>query len=201
MNDVTLAILAGGAGARMGMPKGELRVGEKPILEYLLERFAWTGPTLLVTAPGREHPPGWERFNAEAVDSVADQGPLRGVLTALEHSPTEQVIVATVDMPEIGATQFRWLIERLAERPDAFGLMMRRGEQIEPFPSIFRGSAATMIRQDLAAQKLSVQALSRQAAMQVLPAPSEWNESVWTNLNRAEDLDAFVRRQSSCADR
>ena len=55
MRDVTLAILAGGEGSRMGYPKGELRLGGRPILPVLLERFAWEGPTLLVTAPGRQH--------------------------------------------------------------------------------------------------------------------------------------------------
>ena len=44
MTDVTLAILAGGAGSRMGMPKAELRIGGRPILEHLLDRdlSCWT---------------------------------------------------------------------------------------------------------------------------------------------------------------
>src|SRR3954467_6767125 len=89
----TLVILAGGAGSRMGKPKGGLLIDDRPILEYLLDRFRWPGPTLLVTAPGREHPPGCQRFDLEAVDPVSDAGPLRGILTALENATTDQVVV------------------------------------------------------------------------------------------------------------
>ncbi|MDB5911273.1 MAG: hypothetical protein JWP34_5390, partial [Massilia sp.] len=80
--DVTLAILAGGEGSRMGKAKGLLRVGPEPgqpILGYLLNRLAWRGPTMLVTAPGRDHPPGWEQFDRELIDPEAGGGPLRGV--------------------------------------------------------------------------------------------------------------------------
>src|SRR4051794_29668278 len=98
-SNITLAILAGGAGSRMGRAKGELRIAGEPILEYLLDRFDWPGPTMLVTAPGREHPTGWARFTREVTDPVSDQGPLRGILTALENATTEVVIVTPVDMP------------------------------------------------------------------------------------------------------
>ena len=199
MKDVTLAILAGGEGSRMGKPKSELLINNQPILEYLLDRFAWTGPTLLVTAPGREHPPGSARFNAEAADPVARQGPLRGILTALEHATTEKAIVTTIDMPGIDASHLRWIVDRSRRTVT----MLRRADQIEPFPSVFQKLAAPMIRSEIDAGRLSVQALSRQAAAEVLPAPDDWDDSVWTNLNRPEDLDQFLKRlsRSSHADR
>ena len=137
MYATTLAILAGGEGARMGRPKGELRVGNQPILEYLLERMAWRGPTLLVTSPGREHPAGWQRFHAEAVDPVAGLGPLRGVLTALEHAATPHVLVTTVDMPEIDATALRWLLEQFVQRPKA----IRGSPRLDIRKSLNRGNA------------------------------------------------------------
>ena len=63
MTQTTLAILAGGEGSRMGQPKAELRIGARPILSYLLDRFLWAGPTILVTAPGRKRPPGATGFD------------------------------------------------------------------------------------------------------------------------------------------
>ena len=41
----------------MGGPKSRLVLNGRPILDRL-ERFAWRGPTLLVTSPGNEGPPG-----------------------------------------------------------------------------------------------------------------------------------------------
>src|SRR5688572_21426156 len=123
MNGVTLAILAGGEGSRMGMPKAELCLGGRPILKYLLDRMAWDGPTMLVTAPGRERPTGHELFGREFVDPVAGLGPLRGVMTALEQAETDVVIVATVDMPGVGGEQLRWLVKELLRRPEALAVV------------------------------------------------------------------------------
>jgi molybdopterin-guanine dinucleotide biosynthesis protein A len=114
LQDVTLAILAGGQGSRMGRPKGELLIGGEPMLAYLLERVDWPGPTMLVTAPGREHPPGWERFAAEVTDAQP-LGPLGGILTALESARTQQVVVLTVDMPRIEQSHVRWLVQEFAQ--------------------------------------------------------------------------------------
>jgi hypothetical protein len=66
----TLAVVAGGEGRRMGRPKGHLTLDGRPIPERLMNRLAWAGPTLLVTAPGREHPPGCRLFTKEATDPV-----------------------------------------------------------------------------------------------------------------------------------
>jgi molybdopterin-guanine dinucleotide biosynthesis protein A len=194
----TLAILAGGAGSRMGQPKANLRIDDKPILEYLFDRFAWKGPTLLITAPGREHPPGCERFSAEAIDPVPEQGPLRGIHTALEHSSTSTVVITTLDMPAIGVEQLQWLIDRFEKQPDAVALMPRHGEKIEPFPSIFRIAAVSMVQGYIALGRLSVQQLAERPRVATIPV--DWDESVWTNLNNPADVEAFTRR-SARADR
>ena len=104
-HDATLAILAGGEGSRMGMPKAHLTIDGRPILDYLLDEIPWPGPTMLVTAPGREHPPGWKRFTHEVTDPAARQQPLRGVLTALENLATPLLLILTVDMPAIRRLQ------------------------------------------------------------------------------------------------
>ena len=185
----------------MGMPKGELRVGEEPILAYLLRQIAWEGPTMLVTAPGREGPPGGDRFDREVVDPVAGQGPLRGVLTALESAGTSTVAVTTVDMPNVRGADLQWLAARLHD-VNAMGLMLRRGAEIEPFPAAFSTAAAGDIRAQLGANRSSVRAIAAHEGFATVRAPPDWDErEVWTNLNRPEDLAAFVKRRPCRADR
>jgi molybdopterin-guanine dinucleotide biosynthesis protein A len=196
MRHVTLAILAGGEGSRMGRPKGELRVGDEPILAYLLRHIAWEGPTLLVTAPGRERPPGRNSFDREVTDAIAGQGPVRGVLTALEHAATPLVVVATVDMPLVRGEHLRWFVERFEQTDDAIGLMLMRGSDIEPFPLVCRTSAAPIIRQRIDAARLSVRGLVDDPRFVAIAVPP-WPEDVWTNLNRPEDFDAFIRRATA----
>jgi molybdenum cofactor guanylyltransferase len=198
---VTLAVLAGGEGSRMGMPKGLLQIHEEPILRHLLRRAAWPGPTLLVTAPGREHPPAWEEYDLEVPDPVADCGPLRGILTALEAAQTECVLVSTVDMPAVSHAQFAWLAAQAQDRPDAMGLMLRReaGEApcIEPFPAIFRRDAASLLRERLAAAQRSVSRLTSDPRVALVNAPAAWSDAIWANLNHPADLQTYLQ----CLDR
>jgi len=201
---VTLAILAGGEGSRMGMPKGELRIGAEPILQYLLGRFEWPGPTLLVTAPGREHPPGWESFTAEVSDPVGGLGPLRGVLTALEAAGTEHVLMTLVDMPGLNGEQLRWLASAFGQersrRCDICGLMTSRDagnsrsgseRRIEPFPAVFHRDATPAIRARLDAGRGAVHGLADDPEFIIVSAPDDWGEDTWINLNRPADLRAF----------
>jgi molybdopterin-guanine dinucleotide biosynthesis protein A len=189
----TLAVLAGGEGTRMGMPKGLLRVAGRPILQWLLERMAWDGPTLLVTAPGRERPPGSQQFDREATDPVAGEGPLRGVHTALAASATDVVVVTTVDMPGIGPEQLRWLLSELDRRPAAAALMCARGGgQLEPFPLAVRREARVALAERLARAERSVHRLVAAGVAEPVACPP-WPARTWVNLNRPEDLEAWLR--------
>jgi molybdopterin-guanine dinucleotide biosynthesis protein A len=192
LSNVTLAVLAGGQGSRMGMPKALLKIGDKPILEHLLDRFAWPGPTMLVTSAGREHPPGWERFDQEACDEVENEGPLRGVLTALGNCVIDPLVVVTVDMPMLTIDQLKFLLYRLNENPDLHGVMLRRPDReraIEPFPFACVDSAAKEIAQRLQEHRRSVHALAESERFAVETAPTDWPAAVWTNLNTPDDLN------------
>jgi len=187
LRDVTLAILAGGEGSRMGKPKALLQVGGRPILSYVLEQFAWPGPTLLVTSPGRENPPGAEVFQMEIVDPVAGEGPLRGVLTALEVCTTSLLFLSTVDMPGVGIEQARWMVEQL-ESPRQ-GVMCRRNGKREPFPLLLRNSPffARGIRKRLESGRGAV---SRLPSISILDP--QWPDQVWVNLNHPQEFAAWA---------
>ena len=185
----TLAILAGGEGSRMGGPKADLRVAGRPILAHLIERFRWPGPTLLVTAPGREKPTGSDAFTRELVDPVQGQGPLRGLLTALEHTAAPVLLVTAVDMPFVRDEHLSWLATQIRERHIA-GLMTRRGGEIEPLPSAFTPAAVPHLRRRLERGRRSLHGLLDDAAFVVLDAPPDWPERTWANLNSPDDLAA-----------
>ncbi|HEY8669040.1 MAG TPA: molybdenum cofactor guanylyltransferase [Tepidisphaeraceae bacterium] len=193
----TLAILAGGEGARMGEPKANLLIGGQPILAYLLDRLRWPGRTLLVTAPGREHPPACERFDRELVDPTPGLGPLRGVLTVLEHlEPTEIALITTVDMPAIRPEMLDWILQQFQALPAALGLMTRHPSGadhiIEPFPFALRAEARSLVADQLQCGRRSVWSLSKHPEFIVLDAPAHWPAEVWTNLNDPADLTNFT---------
>ena len=177
----------------MGLSKGKgmLQIHHEPILRHVLRQAAWPGPTLLVTAPGREHPPAWQEFGREVADPVAGCGPMRGILTALEAASSNCVIISTVDMPGVGHAQLAWLVKQVQNYPNVLGLILRRETYIEPFPSIFRREAAELLHERLAAAERSVYRLASDSRMVLLDAPATWSESVWINLNYPADLQAY----------
>lgn len=193
-NTTTLAILAGGAGTRMGTPKAMLEIDLVPILSWLLSRFNWPGPTLLVTAPATGIPPGARSFDRHAVDAVDGNGPLQGVLTALQHSDTEHVAIVTVDMPNIDAPKLVWLLEQLQARPQLCGIMCRRDSaspMIEPFPAIFKKNATDIVQGRLTAENRSVHGLCDDTSVAALNAPTDWPANTWVNLNHPHELAMF----------
>jgi molybdopterin-guanine dinucleotide biosynthesis protein A len=190
LNDVTLAILAGGQGSRMGQPKTQLRIDGVPILRWLLEKILWDGPTMLVSSPGRERPEGCERFDVEVSDPQAGVGPIRGLFTAMEAARTQVIVAATVDMPMVRGEHLRWYVEKLTAKPQAGGCMGRHGEQIEPFPSAWRcESAKTLVQQHMNAGRRSVYSLGENPSVEVVETP--WD--IWLNLNSPADLAAFAK--------
>ena len=197
---MTVAVLAGGQSSRMGTSKAELTLRGQSVVDYLLDRWPGTR-VILVTAPGQATA-GAKRFDLIVSDPVAGLGPLRGILTALENAPDEIIVVTTIDMPNVAVEQLQFVEQALRDRPELSGLMLARdrGEErfIEPFPSAFRRSAATIIAQELSEQRRAVRGLLRHSEkFLLLDAPRDWNDSVWLNLTTPADVEAFNNARSS----
>lgn len=176
----------------MGTPKGLLRVGQRPILQYLVEGLAWPGPVWVITAPGAEHPPGWDLCDREWTDPVAGLGPLRGVLTALEQLDSTELVVTPIDMPRMSAEILQWMLHQLRTGGDVAGLMCRRhgesGRLVEPFPLALRLKARPVIRARLGAGSTSVRSLLEDPAFVCVDLPAQFPPDCWLNLNYPEDL-------------
>lgn len=184
--DVTLAILAGGAGSRMGKPKSLLTIGGVPILEHLHRRLAFPGPMMLVTAPGRERPPGHALYSAEVSDPVLDAGPMMGILTAARATRTTYLLVTAVDMPNVTLEGLSWLIAALS-RSEAVVAMMSNGS-VEPLPMALRlPDCLPLIEGTMASGRSSLKSLSdgpRASRVSAEGLPPTF----WANLNCPEDL-------------
>ena len=192
LKHTTLAVLAGGEGSRMGRPKAQLHVSGKPILRHLLDRLAWPGPTLLVSAPGRVPAPATERFDREVFDAVAGEGPLRGVLTALQNATTESVLVIAVDMPAIRHDDLAWYVDRLMETPDALGVMARnRAGQIEPLPCALRVGIADAVDARLKSGRRALHSLADDPRVRVING-KDCDPRTWMNANTPAEWDRLV---------
>ena len=120
---VLAAVLAGGRGRRMGVPKATVALAGRPLIERPLRALDAAGlETVVVAKPGSELPaleaPVWE----EPDDPVH---PLCGVLRALEGAGARPVLAVACDMPFLVPALLRRLAEAEARLvvPEAGGRM------------------------------------------------------------------------------
>ena len=109
-DDVTVIILAGGQGRRMGgVDKGLQLFQGKPLIVHILERLEKQAGTILISA--NRHIDRYQAYGYPVLpDSVSGfPGPLAGFLTGLQHCRTPYLATVPCDTPFV----HEQLIERL----------------------------------------------------------------------------------------
>jgi molybdopterin-guanine dinucleotide biosynthesis protein A len=195
LDQITLAVLAGGMGTRLGRPKSSLIIDGAPVLSHLIQRLKWPGPTLLVTAPSNRSPSGFEAFTAEATDPADGAGPVQGMQTALASASTPVTVFVPVDMPALALEQIAELCDVLNHNPAAQGIMCVRnhGDALitEPFPCVLRSTALPAIQQYWNSGRRSLHGL-RDAGICGTHNVDHWPADSWINLNTPEELAAWL---------
>ena len=100
------AVLAGGAGSRLGGAKATVELAGRPLISYPLAALAAAGIEALVVAkrgtelPAFEGPAGGVGARTEVlVEPDLPRHPLAGVLAALRHAGGRPLVVLAGDMP------------------------------------------------------------------------------------------------------
>ena len=195
-NHILGVILAGGQSRRFGGgDKGFADLDGRPVLSHVIERFRPQVGRLILNANG-----DLSRFATFGLEVVADreipgQGPLSGILTALEwakrHAP-DCTAVATVstDVPFLALN----LIQRLeAERGDGVAIAVSAGRR-HPTIAIWPLTSRIAVADALQRGALSVDALAAELNAVAVPFPMGEIDGVtidpFFNVNRPEDLVA-----------
>ncbi|MDA3961939.1 MAG: molybdenum cofactor guanylyltransferase [Planctomycetota bacterium] len=176
---MNVVILAGGASSRMGRDKADLPWQGTTVLGHLiaLVRSADCRPLVV----GRSDAPG-----ADAIaDSEADQGPLGGLVTALDHLRMDCLLLAC-DLPLLDLPALQWLIDH-RDRAALHGLAVECGGQLEPCFGLYRPAVVELARERLASGKRSLHGLieagrfttedlpfEHHAALRNVNTPAEW---------------------------
>ncbi len=134
--ELTVAVIAGGAGRRLGgRVKGLLEVGGRPIMARLLELAAPTDEVLIVT----QTPEAFAQFGRRMVrDVIPDKGAPGGVVTALFHARTEWVFAVASDMPLLERAHVDALVREVKAGIDA--VVATRDGALEPLCALYRRS-------------------------------------------------------------
>lgn len=145
MPPVTGVILAGGRGSRMGgQDKGLVEYRGQPLIEHVIGKFSKQVDELLINA--NRNLESYACYGYPVIEDSLDdyQGPLAGILAALEHATNAHVIFVPCDMPDIPGD----LVQRLVgvmQSTDVMGAYAHDGEFPHPVCMALRPDARILL--------------------------------------------------------
>ncbi len=110
MNEnLSIYILAGGKSSRMGTDKGLMKLGNKKVIEYILEICEHISPTIFIVTSNSEY----QQFNYPLiVDEFKDAGPAGGIDAILQHTTTDNNLVISCDMPFVHVDAIQYIFDQ-----------------------------------------------------------------------------------------
>ena len=188
-HDVTAVILAGGKGRRMdGMDKGLVSLGNRPLIEYVIEAIEPQVEKVMLNA--NRNLAQYSAYGYPVItDSLSDfQGPLAGFISAMRSSPTSYIVTLPCDGPFLSNDLVERLISAL-NRIDAEIAVAHDGERMQPvyslIPTSLSGSLAAFL--DSGERKIDRWYGQHKVALADFSDCPE----TFRNINTAEQRDKF----------
>ena len=182
--NMTVVILAGGKGSRLGgIDKGLIELNDKPLIEHLINRLQMQSPNIIISANRNlenYHQLGFPVYQDD-IDDYA--GPLAGILKALKHCPTEWLMTVPADSPFIPVD----LVERLSQKQHNNKIVIAHdGEQLQPTFSLIHKSLAASLQQFLQQGDRKMRVWMQQQTHDIVDFSDKANAFI--NINTEDDL-------------
>lgn len=182
-------VLTGGRSSRFGGNKAFADVDGKPMAVHVADRVRAVCDSVTLVGPAETYGSLGLRV---IEDSVADFGPVAGVLAALEDSSAQWSLIVACDMPSV-RTDFLDLLVQRAESSSVDVVMPLDGEGREqPLCAVYSKRVEVPLRRAVATGISKVRQALEGSSIAYLPR-SEYAEmdptgDMLLNVNRPEDL-------------
>lgn len=182
-------VLTGGRSSRFGANKALADVDGKPMVVHVADRVRSVCDSVTLVGPAETYGSLGLRV---IEDSVADFGPVAGILAALEDSSARWSLIVACDMPSV-RTDFLDLLVQRAESSSVDVVMPLDGEGREqPLCAVYSKRVEERVRRAVAAGISKVRRALEGSAIAYLPrseyAELDPNGDMLLNVNRPEDL-------------
>ena len=178
----TAIILCGGKSSRMGFDKALLSVNNTYVLLETYQKLATIFESVvLVTDDCRKFPAVFSNCHMWE-DEYSEQGPLGGIVTALEKMTTDFLFVTACDIPNISVKDISRLV---SEAMDNDVVLFAKGEKYETLCARYSNRCLPIFKEQLDNNQYRIRANFDQLRLKVL-AVSETNKL--HNVNRPEEL-------------
>jgi len=190
LQEISAALLLGGASRRMGCDKATLSLRGVPLATHLARLLApLFGELLLVGGAPPADTPG-----RRVTDPEAPPCALRGLVGALEAAATERVLLVATDLPALSAD----LLLALVALPGADAVVPRAPDgRLQPLCALYRREATlAMAHRNLAGGRLRLGALMEALTLRVLEGEDllrvDPGGRALTNVNTPEQWRALL---------
>ncbi len=185
-DQITYLILAGGRGQRMsGQDKGLMLWQDRPMIEHVLNQLQAPRERLIISA--NRNLDSYRKYSDIVVeDSLEDfQGPLAGILSAMQVCNTEYLLCVPCDTPAPPQNMLQLLSEcmQVENRKDA---ICHDGERLQPLFCMLSCQHQLLLNDFLQQGRRKVHDF-----MQLIePAICDFSQqkNAFYNFNRAEDM-------------
>lgn len=147
---VEFGILAGGKSLRMGSDKGLIPLGSKPMICYLLDTLSFFGFPIHIVTPNEKYQIfGFRVFK----DSIADKGPMGGLLTSLQNCRSSHLVLLSCDSPFVSTNAIQKLINSITGQMISVALIEQR---MNPLLAIYPVSVLYRLQECIHEDKLKM---------------------------------------------
>ncbi len=187
---MTGVILMGGKSRRFGQDKVMATIGDKPLIEHVIEAIAPLMEDIILIGPARPGMRGVRRVD----DLIPDCGPMGGIYTALKTVQTTFCFVFAADMPTINAGLVGYM-RGLARTQDVIVPVWSGG--FEPLHAIYNRTVLAVIEPLVLEKKLRIDRFFDQVAVEKVPESvlRRYGEprELFANINTPQDLGRVKR--------
>jgi molybdopterin-guanine dinucleotide biosynthesis protein A len=138
-------VLTGGASSRMGTDKAFIEIDGRALALRVADALVGAGADPILAIGG-----DLDRLRTLGLDArpdrASDLGPLAGIVTALEQTDAEVVVVAACDLVSITAVAVSELLDALTDDADA---VIPRSDRLEPLMAAYRRRCLDHLRNEL----------------------------------------------------
>jgi len=142
---ISCIVLAGGEGKRLGTDKAFLRIGDRVLIEGIVEKMARIGDEVIIVT---NSPQRYDHLEARLVGDVyPGKGALGGIYSGIKAAHNQHSLVVACDMPFLDLRLLRYMI-LLSPGQDV--VIPRIGELTEPLHAIYSKQCLQPIERVLA---------------------------------------------------
>lgn len=185
---LVVAILAGGAGRRIGGDKPRRLLGGARLLDHALNRARVIAAPSILVARSPDQVAGFD--GTVVLDAPGIEGPLAGLLSALSWAAAtgaDRVMTLACDMPFLPYDLHHRLEQALTSE---VGVAVAASDgRLHPVCALWRTAVVPTLVRRAEEGRLSLRGLSEAVGYSVVDWPVE-GEDPFMNINTAEDLAA-----------